>query len=182
MSIYQTVINVYFWEGLCRFLIGMSVHSSPHVVSATMIRLLMCQHSSRFTFCHHFQDLLFRWMLNKLIKQEPGDFIHWERNHTETGEVIMAKIIQSMIMHIDWFFGEYQFQWIYTSLWKNSYVIPKNEECSPVWHADVKNGEFGFEKSYPGIHFWCLKKTMNMRIPKLPFAQRNDLCYWKTGI
>jgi hypothetical protein len=63
-----------FREGLCRFLIGMRVHLSQDIVSATMAHCLICQHGSRFNFSHDFQDLLVGQMLNKLGGEEPGDF------------------------------------------------------------------------------------------------------------
>ena len=46
--------DVCFHEGLFRFLIGMSVHLSQDVVSATMAYLLICQRDSRLTFSHNF--------------------------------------------------------------------------------------------------------------------------------
>ena len=64
-----------FSEGLCRFLIGMSVHLSQDVVNATMAHLLICQHGSRFNFSHEFQDLLVGQMLNKLNVKKTGDFV-----------------------------------------------------------------------------------------------------------
>ena len=63
-----------FREGLCRFLIGMSVHLIQDVVSAPMAHLLLSQHGSWFNCSHDFQDLLVGQMLNKL-NEEPGDFV-----------------------------------------------------------------------------------------------------------
>ncbi len=47
-----------FSEGLVRFLIGISIHMSQYIVSATMAHLLTCQHGLRFTFLTNFMICL----------------------------------------------------------------------------------------------------------------------------
>lgn len=59
-----------FREGLSRFLIGMSVHLSSDVVSATMAHLLISQRGSRFTFSDQFRDLLVGQMYNHLMGEK----------------------------------------------------------------------------------------------------------------
>ena len=70
-------------------IVGMSVHLSQDVVSATMAHLLLCENGSRFSFSHDFQDLLVGQMLNKLQGEAPGDFLLRRRNRGENGEVVM---------------------------------------------------------------------------------------------
>ena len=74
-----------FKEGLVRFLIGMSIHMSQDVVSATMAHLLTCQRGSRFTFSHDFHDMLVGQMLNALEGKDPGDFVLKRRNRDPNG-------------------------------------------------------------------------------------------------
>ncbi len=78
-----------FREGLVRFLIGVSIHMSQDVVSATMAHLLTCQHGSRFTFSHDFHDMLVGQMLNTLEGKDPGDFVLRRWNRGPNGEVLM---------------------------------------------------------------------------------------------
>ena len=78
--------NYNFREGLSRFLLGMNVHLSQDVVSATMAHLLICQRGSRFTFSHDFIDLLVGQMLNYLKGQDPGYFVLKRKNRHNQNE------------------------------------------------------------------------------------------------
>ena len=75
-----------FREGLCRFLLGMSIHLSQVVVSATMAHLLICHEGSRFNFSHNFKNLLLGQMLNHLEGDNPGDFVLKRTNIGANGE------------------------------------------------------------------------------------------------
>jgi hypothetical protein len=79
----------HFREGLCRFLIGMSIHMSQDVVSTTMAHLLIAQGGTRFTFSHKFRDLLLGQMLNYLEGRNPGDFVLKRVNRKDDGETEM---------------------------------------------------------------------------------------------
>ena len=82
--------NYCFREGLSRFLLGMSVHLSQDVVSATLAHLLICQKGSRFTFSHDFKDLLVGQMLNHLDGKDPGYFVlNRRKRHEEDQEPIL---------------------------------------------------------------------------------------------
>ena len=74
--------NYCFREGLSRFLLGMNVHLSQDVVSATMAHLLICQRGTRFTFSHEFKHMLVGQMLNYLNGDSPGNFVLKRRNRS----------------------------------------------------------------------------------------------------
>lgn len=85
----EKINNDLFREGLSRFLLGMTVHLSQDVVSATMAHLLICQNGTRFTFSHSFKDLLVGQMLNHLNGKDPGHFVLKRNNVNKNNETDM---------------------------------------------------------------------------------------------
>jgi hypothetical protein len=157
-----------FREGLCRFLIGMSVHLSQDVVSATMAHLLLCENGSRFSFSHDFQDLLVGQMLNKLQGEAPGDFVLRRRNRGENGEVVMWADYSvndylfrpECLEDLSFYEFALKFERIPFSF---NRMNNRDESGMPVLQDD----ELAFKEDHPGRRYCYLRASKKTRIPKL---------------
>ena len=157
-----------FREGLSRFLIGMSVHLSSDVVSATMAHLLISQKGSRFTFSHPFRDLLVGQMYNHLMGKKPGDFVLRRRNRGENKEVLVWAdySINDYLHRPDDLenISYYQFGMRYEKIpFSFKRMSQLDENGLPALH----DGEFHFKEEHPGRRFCYLRKASRLHIPKL---------------
>ena len=157
-----------FREGLCRFLIGMSVHLSQDVVSAPMAHLLLSQHGSRFNFSHDFQDLLLGQMLNKLNGEEPGDFELRRKNRSESGDVVLWP---------DYSVNDYLYRpnsmedmCFYEFIASCDRIHMSFNKMNNTDHTGMpilQDGEFPFQFDHPGRRYCYLKKSQKLKIPKI---------------
>lgn len=158
-----------FREGLCRFLLGMTVHMSQDVISATMAHLLISQNCARFTFSHDFKDLLLGQMLNHLNGKEPGDFVLKRNNINEKEKpemwpdysindyIFRASELEEVSFYQ--FCAEYDKAYFTFEQMKN-----RNEEGLPM--LDPKNGMY-FTSGHPGRRYCYLKKAKKQYVPKV---------------
>ena len=157
-----------FREGLCRFLIGMSVHLSQDVVSAPMAHLLLSQRGSRFNFSHDFQDLLLGQMLNKLNGEEPGDFVLRRKNRSESGDVVLWP---------DYSVNDYLYRpnamedmCFYEFIASCDRIHMSFNKMNNTDHTGMpilQDGEFAFQFDHPGRRYCYLKKSQKLKIPKI---------------
>ena len=159
--------NKSFREGLCRFLIGMSIHLSEDVVSATMAHLLMCQRGTRFTFSHGFKDLLLGQMLNCLCGKDPGDFVLRRRMKNET----------EADMWPDFSVNDYLFRheclenvsyYDFTSRYEKFILSSQRmKNLEPDGLPRLHKNELRFKIGHPGRRYCVLRKTNGEKIPKV---------------
>ena len=157
-----------FREGLCRFLIGMSVHLSQDVVSAPMAHLLLSQRGSRFNFSHDFQDLLLGQMLNKLNGEEPGDFVLRRKNRSESGDVVLWP---------DYSVNDYLYRpntmedmcfYEFTASCDQVHMsFNKMNNTDHTGMPILQDGEFAFQFDHPNRRYCYLKKSQKLKIPKI---------------
>ena len=157
-----------FKEGLCRFLIGMSVHLSQDVVSATMAHLLMSQKGSRFTFSHTFRDLMVNHMLNHLTGQTPSDFVLRRRNKGQSGELYMwpdYSINDYLYRPTDLEnISFYEFGMMYEKVAFSFERLKRlNDQGLPLLNED----EMYFTEDHPGRRYCFLKKNKREVVPRL---------------
>ena len=157
-----------FREGLCRFLIGMSVHLSQDVVSATMAHLLMSQKGSRFTFSHEFKDLMVGHMLNHLLGKSPSDFVLRRRNKGASGELYMWPdySINDYLYRPDDIDDVcfYEFGMRYEKVAFSFERLKRlNNEGLPM----LNEGEMYFREEHPGRRYCFLKRNNKEAVPKL---------------
>jgi hypothetical protein len=155
-----------FREGLCRFLIGMRVHLSQDVVSATMAHLLLSQRGGRLKFSHDFQDLLLGQMLNKLNGEEPGDFVLRRKNRSGSGDVVMW---------LDYSVNDYLYRpnsmedmcsYEFTASFDRIYKpLNKMNTTDHTGMPILQDGEFAFQFDHPGRRYCYLNKCVKLKIP-----------------
>lgn len=160
--------NTCFREGLCRFLIGMSVHLSQDVISATMAHLLMCNNGSRFTFTHEFKDLMVGQMLNWLHGESPGDFVLRRRNKGSEGELYMWPdySINDYLFRPTELEGIcfYEFGMKYE---KVPFSFDRMKKLNNQGLPLLKDGEMYFAEEHPGRRYCYLKENSCEQVPKL---------------
>ena len=157
-----------FREGLCRYLIGMSVHLSQDVVSATMAHLIMSKKGSRFSFSHEFQNLMVSQMINHLNGKAPGDFVLRRRNKGKEGELYMWPdnsindyIYRSSEIEDICF---YEFGMKYEKIpFSFDRMKKMNEQGLPI----LNDGEMHFEEEHPGRRYCYLKRSSKETVPLL---------------
>lgn len=165
-----------FREGLNRFLIGMSVHLSSDVVSATMAHLLICQKGSRFTYSHPFRNLLVNQMYDHLSGKEPGSFVLRRRNRGENKEVMVWAdySINDYLYRPDDLedISFYRFGMLYEKVpFSFNRMSILDENGLPA----VSGQERHFNEGHPGRRFCYLRPTSEMYIPKLSLP-KDMLC------
>ena len=157
-----------FREGLSRFLLGMNVHLSQDVVSATMAHLLICQRGSRFTFSHDFKNMLVGQMLNHLNGDDPGDFVLKRKNRSDSNE--------SPILWADYSVNDYIYRheclenisfYEFCIRFEKGYftfsqMSKRNEHSLPV--LDESNG-LHFQSDHPGRQYCYLKPSSKEYVP-----------------
>ena len=157
-----------FKEGLSRFLIGMSVHLSQDVISATMAHLLMSQKGTRFSFSHEFRDLMVGHMINHLTGKPTSDFVLRRRNKGSSGDLYLWSdySINDYIYrptHIEEI-SFYEFGMIYEKVpFTFNRLKNLNDEGLPV----LKDDEMYFTEEHPGRRYCCLKRNKREVVPKL---------------
>ena len=156
-----------FREGLCRFLLGMSIHLSQDVVSATMAHLLVSQEGTRFTFSHEFKDLLLGQMLNRLDGKDPGDFVLRRRMKNETEADFWP----------DFSVNDYLFRHdcakdisFYDFTARYEKVILSKERMMKLdkdGFPELKENEYRFKEGHPGRRYCALRKCQREKVPKI---------------
>jgi hypothetical protein len=165
-----------FREGLSRFLLGMGVHLSQDVVSATMAHLLICQKGSRFTFSHDFKDLLLGQLLNKLEGREPGDFVLRKRSKGTNGEADIWP---------DFSINDYLYRPVHCEYLCFYEYIERYEKSFLSWQRmakldedglpELKKDELRFEIGHPGRRYCVVKKSSVLKVPIISMP-RNQIC------
>ena len=156
-----------FREGLCRFLMGMSIHLSQDVVSATMAHLLVSQKGTRFTFSHDFKDLLLGQMLNRLNGQDPGDFVLRRRMKSETEADMWPDFSVNDYLYRDKSLENVSY-YEFTAVYEKSILSSQRmQKLQPDGFPELKTGEMRFEVGHPGRRYCVLKKSSCDRVPKI---------------
>lgn len=176
--------NYCFREGLSRFLIGMSVHLSSDVISATMAHLLISQKGSRFTFSHQFRDVLVSQMLNHLNGDEIADFVLRRRNRGKDQElVIWADYSINDYLHRPDCLGNMSFYEFSTKFEKKPFSFNQMKQLDENGLPLLREGEMHFKEDHPGRRYCYLKKSSKLTIPKLstPKGMLCDLDHLELG-
>ena len=156
-----------FREGLCRFLLGMSIHLSQDVVSATMAHLLLSQEGTRFSFSHTFKDLLLGQMLNRLSGKNPGDFVLRRRMKNETDADMWPDFSvndylfrHDCLRHISFYEFTSRFE---KAILSSERMMKLDERGFPKIHKN----ELALKEGHPGRRYCVVRKCSQERIPKI---------------
>ena len=164
----QEEVN-HFREGLCRFLLGMNIHMTQDVVSATMAHLLIAQNGTRFTFSHGFRDLLLGQMLNHLDGKNPGDFVLKRVNRNDDGGIeLWPDYSVNDYIYRDDELEHMSFYEFVCNYYNNPFNFKRMGKRDPTSGLPkLSEDEFAFKEGHPGRRYSCLKKHKMPVIPRI---------------